>query len=61
MVELRNIAFVAQAIIQSAAFRNESRGLHYMRDFPDTDESQKMTRSFKRSKDSLKWELEVAE
>ena len=37
LLELRNIATVAQLIVECASSRRESRGLHYTSDYPDTD------------------------
>ena len=37
LLELRNIATVAQLIVECAAARHESRGLHFTIDYPETD------------------------
>jgi L-aspartate oxidase len=38
IIELRNIALVADLTVKCALTRKESRGIHYNIDFPDTDE-----------------------
>lgn len=48
LLELRNIQTVAQLIIQSAAFRKESRGLHFTINYQDRDESHRGDSTLKR-------------
>ena len=39
LIELRNISVIAELIVRCASLRKESRGLHYIKDYPDRDDT----------------------
>jgi len=56
IIELRNIALNAQIVIRSAIQRKESRGLHFMTDYPEKrDVSRKDTVIFSHSFKQIEW------
>jgi L-aspartate oxidase len=59
MVELRNITWIALMIIHAALKRKESRGLHYIVDYPDCDESYRKWEVFCRKEyGKSPWEIQ---
>ncbi len=60
MVELRNISLVALLIIQSAMNRKESRGLHFVIDYPEKSETLSQT-IFRKKNGEFTWEIEMLE
>jgi len=58
MVELRNISLISLLIIQSALSRKESRGLHYVIDFPNKFKHSNAT-LFRRKGNRNSWEFEL--
>lgn len=59
MIELRNITMVSLLIIQSALLRKESRGLHYIVDYPETQDQYAHDTRFKKKENSHLGEIEI--
>ncbi|MEE4242868.1 MAG: L-aspartate oxidase [Desulfopila sp.] len=57
MVELRNISMVAMLIIEAALARKESRGLHYVEDYPDISANGRFWNIFKGYKKEYQWKI----
>jgi L-aspartate oxidase len=58
MVELRNISLISLLIIQSAMHRKESRGLHFVIDYPEKIKNPDQT-IFRRKSNANTWEIEI--
>jgi len=58
MIELRNIALVSLLIIESALNRKESRGLHYLLDYPESQEKLGRNTRFRKKSGESPGEIE---
>lgn len=57
MIELRNIGLVAMMIIEAALERKESRGLHFVSDFPEKLDEYRLWNLFRRSTGRMEWRV----
>lgn len=53
MIELRNISLIAELVIRFSMERKESRGLHYILDYPEKKESERYSKSIKNDEINL--------
>lgn len=53
--EMRNLFCCAKLVVSSALARHESRGLHYMTDFPDVEESERLPTIILPSSTTVSW------
>ena len=59
MLELRNITWIALMIIHAALKREDSRGLHYIVDYPDQDERCRKWEVFcRKERGNNPWDIE---
>ena len=61
MVELRNIAHIALMIVESALARKESRGLHYILDYPEQSEHFQHWIVLERRLDEPPWSYKISQ
>ncbi len=60
MVELRNIAHIALMIVESALARKESRGLHYILDYPEQSEAFQYWIVLERALNEPPWKYKIS-
>ncbi len=61
MIELRNISLVAMMIIEAALQRKESRGLHFVTDYPDTRSDYLCWNIFARGQANAEWAVQLVD
>ena len=57
MIELRNISTVAMMVIEAALHRRESRGLHFISDYPERNDDQRCWNIFQRIQGKDVWKI----
>ncbi len=61
IIELRNISMVAMLIVEAALARNESRGLHYVEDYPETSQKGRYWNIFLGQKHGKNWSIKLSD